>query len=62
VRNRCSVRDQCPTRPGGRGSVAFMLSEGDKAPTFKLLDQDGEAFSLTASLKAKVPHLVFFYP
>jgi peroxiredoxin Q/BCP len=39
-----------------------MLSEGDKAPAITLLDQDGEKFSLAASLKAKVPHLVYFYP
>jgi peroxiredoxin Q/BCP len=39
------------------------LKPGDKAPDFTLLDQDGEKFSLSASLKArKAPHLVYFYP
>jgi thioredoxin-dependent peroxiredoxin len=40
-----------------------MLKPGDKAPDFTLLDQNGEPFSLTKSLKArKVSHFVYFYP
>ena len=40
-----------------------MLKPGDKAPDFTLLDQHGEPFSLSKSLKAKkVWHLIFFYP
>ncbi len=40
-----------------------MLEPGDKAPDFTLLDQHGDKFSLSKSLKArKVPHLVYFYP
>jgi peroxiredoxin Q/BCP len=40
-----------------------MLKPGDKAPDFTLLDQNGEAFSLSKSLKAKkVRHLIYFYP
>jgi peroxiredoxin Q/BCP len=40
-----------------------VLEVGDKAPDFTLLDQNGEAFSLSKSLKAtKAPHLVYFYP
>jgi peroxiredoxin Q/BCP len=39
------------------------LEPGDKAPDFTLLDQNGEPFSLSKSLKArKVPHLIYFYP
>ena len=39
------------------------LKPGDKAPDFTLLDQRGESFSLSKSLKAtKARHLVFFYP
>jgi len=39
------------------------LKPGDKAPDFTLLDQNGEPFSLSKSLKArKVWHLIFFYP
>jgi len=39
------------------------LKRGDKAPDFTLLDQHGEPFSLSKSLKAKkVRHLVYFYP
>ena len=39
------------------------LKPGDKAPDFTLLDQHGEPFSLSKSLKAKkVRHLVYFYP
>jgi hypothetical protein len=38
-----------------------MVKVGDKAPDFTLLDQDGNEFSLSESLKAnKVWHLVFF--
>ena len=39
------------------------LEPGDKAPDFTLLDQHGDKFKLSASLKQhKVPHLVYFYP
>jgi peroxiredoxin Q/BCP len=39
------------------------LEPGDKAPDFTLLDQNGEPFSLTKSLKAKkARHLLYFYP
>jgi peroxiredoxin Q/BCP len=39
------------------------LKPGDKAPEFTLLDQHGESFSLSKSLKQrKVWHLVYFYP
>jgi peroxiredoxin Q/BCP len=39
------------------------LKPGDKAPDFTLLDQNGEPFSLSKSLKArKVRHFVYFYP
>jgi peroxiredoxin Q/BCP len=40
-----------------------MLKTGDKAPDFTLLDQNGEPFALSKSLKAtKAPHLIYFYP
>jgi peroxiredoxin Q/BCP len=39
------------------------LQPGDKAPDFTLLDQNGESFTLSKSLKQrKARHLVFFYP
>jgi peroxiredoxin Q/BCP len=39
------------------------LKPGDKAPDFTLLDQHGEPFSLSESLKLReAPHLVYFYP
>ena len=39
------------------------LKPGDKAPDFTLLDQHGEKFSLSKSLKQrKGLHLLFFYP
>ena len=39
------------------------LEPGDTAPDFTLLDQHGEPFSLSKSLKArKVWHLIYFYP
>ncbi|MGH9243053.1 MAG: thioredoxin-dependent thiol peroxidase [Acidimicrobiales bacterium] len=39
------------------------LKPGDKAPDFTLLDQDGEPFTLSKSLKQqKVWHLIYFYP
>jgi peroxiredoxin Q/BCP len=39
------------------------LKPGDKAPDFTLLDQNGEPFSLSKSLKAKkVRYLIYFYP
>jgi len=40
-----------------------MLKPGDKAPDFTLLDQDGQPFTLSKSLKQrKVWHLIYFYP
>ena len=40
-----------------------MLKPGDKAPDFTLLDQDGNPFALSKSLKAKKAwHLIYFYP
>jgi len=39
-----------------------MLKHGDKAPDFTLLDQNGEPFTLSESLKRKVWHLIYFYP
>lgn len=39
-----------------------MLKPGDKAPDFTPLDQDGEPFTLSESLKDKVWHLIYFYP
>ena len=39
------------------------LKPGDKAPDFTLLDQNGEPFTLSKSLKQrKVWHLIYFYP
>jgi peroxiredoxin Q/BCP len=39
------------------------LKPGDKAPDFTLLDQNGEPFSLSKSLKKREAwHLVYFYP
>jgi peroxiredoxin Q/BCP len=39
------------------------LQPGDKAPDFTLLDQHGETFTLSKSLKQrKVWHLIYFYP
>ena len=39
------------------------LKPGDKAPDFTLLDQHGEKFSLSGSLKnRKVWHMLYFYP
>jgi thioredoxin-dependent peroxiredoxin len=39
------------------------LKPGDKAPDFTLLDQNGEPFKLSQSIKrTKAPHLIFFYP
>ena len=40
-----------------------MLKPGDKAPDLTLLDQSGNPFTLSKSIKArKVRHLVYFYP
>jgi peroxiredoxin len=39
-----------------------MLKEGDKAPTFTLLDQDGEPFELSESLEQKARHLILLLP
>ncbi len=39
------------------------LQPGDKAPDFTLLDQNGQPFTLSKSLKERrVSHLVYFYP
>src|SRR5881394_4133951 len=39
------------------------LKPGDKAPDFTLLDQNGEPFKLSKSIKErKVRHLIYFYP
>jgi len=39
------------------------LEPGDKAPDFTLLDQEGNPFTLSKSLKErKVWHFLFFYP
>src|SRR5437879_7836312 len=39
------------------------LKPGDKVPDFTLLDQNGEPFKLSKSIKdRKVRHLVYFYP
>ena len=39
------------------------LKPGDKAPDFTLLDQHGERFKLSQSIKrTKASHLVYFYP
>jgi peroxiredoxin len=39
-----------------------MLKPGDKAPDFTLLDQHGEKFTLSKSIKqGKVCHLIYFY-
>ncbi len=41
----------------------MTLNPGDKAPDFKLLDQHGEPFTLSRSLKQRqVWHLIYFYP
>ena len=43
--------------------VSVMLKPGDKAPNFTLVDQHGEKFSLSGSLKrTKAAHLIYFYP
>ncbi|MFP5377540.1 MAG: thioredoxin-dependent thiol peroxidase [Acidimicrobiia bacterium] len=40
-----------------------MLKPGDEAPDFTLLDQQGEPFTLSRSLRQrKAWHLVYFYP
>lgn len=39
------------------------LEPGDRAPDFTLLDQNGEKFTLSKSIKQKkVWHLIYFYP
>jgi hypothetical protein len=47
-----------------RPNVGIMpLKPGDKAPDFTLLDQHGEPFTLSKSLKQrKAWHLIYFYP
>jgi len=43
--------------------AAMPLTPGAKAPDFTLLDQHGEPFSLSKSLKQrKARHLIYFYP
>jgi peroxiredoxin Q/BCP len=40
-----------------------MLKPGDKAPDFTLLDQNGQPFTLSKTLRQrKVWHLIYFYP
>src|SRR5687767_9042359 len=40
-----------------------MLTPGDKAPDFTLVDQEGSQFTLSESLKRrKVRHFLYFYP
>lgn len=40
-----------------------MLEHGDEAPDFTLLDQAGQPFTLSQSLRQrKAAHLIFFYP
>jgi len=47
----------------GSTIVTAVLEPGDKAPDFTLLDQHGQPFTLSSSLKArKAPHLCYFYP
>jgi len=42
---------------------SMPLKPGDKAPDFTLLDQHGEPFTLSTSLKQrKAWHLIYFYP
>lgn len=44
-------------------SDTAALGSGDKAPDFTLVDQQGESFTLSKSIKQrKAPHLIFFYP
>ena len=61
----------CPRIGDGRTGVApaavgdtvpVMLQPGDKAPDFTLLDQDGNAFPLSDSLRERKRALVYFYP
>ena len=41
----------------------MLLKPGDNAPDFTLLDQNGEPFKLSKSIKQrKVWHLIYFYP
>lgn len=40
-----------------------MLEPGDQAPDFTLVDQAGDPFTLSGSLKSRgTPHMIFFYP
>ena len=44
-------------------SARMPLKPGDKAPDFTLIDQEGDPFTLSESLRQrKAPHLVYFYP
>ena len=51
-----------PGRSGSHraGRVGGMVTVGDKAPDFSLLDQDGETVSLSGLQGHKL--LVYFYP
>ena len=41
----------------------MALRPGDRAPDFTLLDQNGDKFTLSKSLKQrKVWHLIYVYP
>jgi peroxiredoxin Q/BCP len=53
--------------PGHRSATTVpimrRLSPGDKAPDFKLVDQEGKRFHLAGSLKRhQSMHLIYFYP
>ena len=45
---------------GGAGRVGRMVTVGDEAPGFELLDQDGGTVSLSGLKGHKM--LVYFYP
>jgi thioredoxin-dependent peroxiredoxin len=50
-------------RLAAAGSVTGVLKPGDKAPEFTLLDQQGEPFKLSDSIRrSKGWHLLYFYP
>src|SRR5437763_15431359 len=54
------VQEQTSCEQGGQGRVAGVLSPGDKAPAFTLLDQSGNKVKLSDFKGRKV--LVYFYP
>ena len=41
-------------------ATTTRIAEGDKAPAFKILDQDGESFD-SKELKGKA-YVLYFYP